>query len=226
MSPEYGKPLANLVMSLSSYSAAKSVVSISESALYHYQYSSICDTIHNLAKNSSDYEAMLQKILALLMPNYGTTGSAIVFGIKAYLLQIDVCNAEKGATRCFENRTQNYKANNQVVGNKPLSPGYPVSFVNLHESGKNWSLPLCSSRVSLSETESECAHRQLKMLLESEDLPFGESLSIAVLDSKYGNTSTSSVTTLPICRQLISTKTWLISYVIAREQRSIRARLN
>lgn len=174
-------------MSLSSYTVATSVVSISDSPLYHYQYSSICDTIHNLGKYSTDYESMHQKILGLLLANYSTSGCSSVFDLQAYFLQIDVCNAEKGASKCFENRTQNHKSNNQVVGNKPVSPGYAVSFVNLHESSKNWSLPLCSHRVGLLETESECAHRQLKMLLDSPDLPFGKSLSIAVLDSKYGN---------------------------------------
>ena len=46
LSSKYGKPLGNLVMSLSSYSSAKRVTSLSESPMYDYQYSSICDVIH------------------------------------------------------------------------------------------------------------------------------------------------------------------------------------
>jgi hypothetical protein len=187
LSSRDGKPLANLVMSLASYGSAKSVTGLSESPLYHYQYSSINKTLHDLAANSSDGAALLQKIYGLLKSFGVFEDSSEVFGLPAYLLQIDVCNAEKGSTPCFENRTQNYKANNQVVGNKPLSPGYAVSFVNLHVSAKNWSIPLCSKRVDLAETETACALSQLKMLLGSADLPFAKALTIVVSDSKYGN---------------------------------------
>jgi hypothetical protein len=174
-------------MSLASYGSAKSVTGLSESPVYHYQYSSICDTIHNLAKDSRDYEGLILEILANLLPYYRRDSPSLLFGLKANLLQIDVCNAEKGATRCFESRTQNYKSNNQVVGNKPVSPGYAISFVNLYDPVTGWTLPLRSDRVLLEETDSECAHRQLKSLLSNPDLGFGESLCISVLDSKYGN---------------------------------------
>ena len=183
LSPVYGKPLANLVMSLSSRVGCTSVTSLSESLLYHYQYSSICDTIHNIALTPADLAVLKTVVLRDLFRD--TNGVAPVESI--YTLQIDVCNAEKAATRCFAGRTQNYKANNAVPGNRPVSPGYAVSYLNLCESEQSWSLPLHSQRVELSQSESECAQQQLAILLSDPQLPFGSALTIAVLDSKYGN---------------------------------------
>ncbi len=50
------KALVNLVMALSSCTTAKSVVGLFVSALYHFQYSSICDVISNLAEDKESYE--------------------------------------------------------------------------------------------------------------------------------------------------------------------------
>ena len=43
-------------MALSSCTTAKSVVGLFVSALYHFQYSSICDVISNLAEDKESYE--------------------------------------------------------------------------------------------------------------------------------------------------------------------------
>ena len=64
---ESAKPLANLVMALASYSPTHSVVGLSQSPLYHYQYSSINQTIHRLAKDDPQRQRVQQLINQLAM---------------------------------------------------------------------------------------------------------------------------------------------------------------
>jgi hypothetical protein len=63
----HAKALSNLVMALSSCEAAKSVVELSNSPVYHYQYSSICDAINGLSKDNEEFELISKKIRQFLM---------------------------------------------------------------------------------------------------------------------------------------------------------------
>jgi hypothetical protein len=185
--PKEGKALVNLLLSLSSFTVANSVTGLSESRFYHYQYSSICDVIHNLALSVADYEKGLSSLVLLLEKYYDLLSVKNDYCGDFAVLQIDVCNAEKGSTACFENRSLHYKANNQVTGNKPVSPGYAVSFVNVCCGLTGWSLPLLRHRVEIDETDTNRAHKQLTLLLKTLDLSLFKDFCVAVLDSKYGN---------------------------------------
>jgi hypothetical protein len=187
LSPSYGKPLVNLLLSLSSNTKAKSVTGLSESSLYQYNYSSITDVIHNLCLNEADYEKVLGEVQELFLKYMPPSCEGEKSGLAYQVVQIDVCNAEKGFTPSFEGRTMLYKANNQVFGNKPVSPGYAVSYVNLCDSETGWSLPFSSDRVKVDESDSDCAHRQLLCLFGREKSVFKDVFSVAVLDRKYGN---------------------------------------
>ena len=61
------KALTNLAMSLSSYQKADSLVELSLSSLFHYQFSSIYKPIHSLAEDAESYEQAVQLILNLCL---------------------------------------------------------------------------------------------------------------------------------------------------------------
>ena len=58
-------------MALASYKSAKSVVQLSESPLYHYQYSSLTDAISNLAKTESERAARRESLQRLFLERFG-----------------------------------------------------------------------------------------------------------------------------------------------------------
>lgn len=168
--------MANLVMSLSSYQPANSLVQLSESPLYHFQFSSIFKVIHDLATTSQAYEACKRQILSQCL-KYAAEQQQIV-------LQTDVTPLIKAHSPTLENRQYVKQSNTVIKGNKPLSIGYPLSSINLSGSS-NWSLPLLRGRVPLEETESSYAVSQLKTLVPTLLTKLSGDLVINTTDSSY-----------------------------------------
>ncbi len=54
-------------MALASFKSAKSVVGLSESPVFHYQFSSICDAISNLARTSGERDERRKSLQRLFL---------------------------------------------------------------------------------------------------------------------------------------------------------------
>lgn len=163
-------------MSLTSYQKADSLVELSLSSLFHYQFSSVYKPIHSIADNEASYEQAVQLILNLCL-KYAKPQ-------KRVRLQTDVTSLIKEHSPSLENRQHVKKSNNVIKGNKPLGIGYPLSSVNL-SCESNWSLPLLRGRVPLEHTESSYAVEQIKALLPQLLIALEFDLVINTTDSSY-----------------------------------------
>lgn len=163
-------------MALSSYQKADSLVELSLSPLFHYQFSSIYKPIHEIAHNAEEYEQTVKLILTFCL-KYAKPQ-------KRVRLQTDVTPMIKEHSPTLENRQHVKKSNNVIKGNKPLGIGYPLSSINLSCESK-WSLPLLRGRVPLEHTESSFAVEQLKLLLPQLLITLQFDLIINTTDSGY-----------------------------------------
>jgi len=167
-------------MALSSYQKADSLVKLSESPVFHYQFSSVFKPIHELADTAEGYENIKQQILGLCL-KYAKPQ-------KRVLLQTDVTPLLKEHSSTLENRQYVKISNNVIKSNKPISIGYPLSSINLSaESG--WSLPLSRGRVPLDHTESSYAVEQVQALLPTLLITLQYDLVINTTDSSYTHAS-------------------------------------
>ncbi len=163
-------------MALSSYQKADSLVQISDSPVFHYQFSSIFKPIHHLAYTEKGYDYRKAQILGQCL-KYAKPQ-------KRVLLHTDVTSLIKEHSPTLENRQHVKKSNNVIKGNKPLGIGYPLSSINLSAESK-WSLPLQRGRVPLEHTESSYAVEQIKALLPTLLLSLQYDLIINTTDSSY-----------------------------------------
>ena len=167
-------------MALSSYQQADSLVQLSESPIFHYQFSSVFKPIHDLVKTHEDYTGLKDRILGQCL-KYAQPK-------KRVLLQTDVTPLLKEHSPTLENRQHVKKSNTIIKGNKPLGIGYPLSSINLSVESK-WSLPLSRGRVPLDHTESSYAVEQLKRLLPTLLDTLDYDLIINTTDSGYTHAS-------------------------------------
>lgn len=167
-------------MALASYHGARSPVELSLSPVYQYQYSSIFKAVAQICPDDAK-RTLLEQELQRISMSYFDHSSA-----DNYLLQTDTTPYCRAHSPSLPDRTFVSIPNNAVPGNRPLSIGYELSCVNICDPQSRWSLPLSFKRVSLEETPSQCAHRQLDDLLSNPDLPFSEKRLINTCDSKYG----------------------------------------
>ena len=173
---EYSKVLANLVMALSSYSGAKSVVGLSESPVFHFQYSSISDLISHLSKDKKGYTLVQEAFQKFYVPYLE------VHEVNHF--QTDGVNIFREHSACLENRQLKYKPNNQIVGNKPLGVGYAYSFVNFADLNSCWSVPYEIQRLEVADNLVSVGASQLLKICQS--VPFAKSLNVNAADSSYG----------------------------------------
>ena len=150
------KATANLVVAMSSYQDAESLVELSLSPLYHYQFSSVFKSTTLLARDNKEYELAKAQILDLCL-EYAPINKRIS-------LQTDATPIEKKYSSTLEERQYINIPNTVIKGNKPITIGYPLSSINL-SCESNWSLPLVRSRVPLDQTESTQAVKQLQSLI-------------------------------------------------------------
>lgn len=163
-------------MALSSDCRAKSVVALSESPLFHYQYSSICDAIAHLSKDALSLAKVQDVIQALCLP-YVKKQAVTHF-------QTDGVNLFRQHSPCLEGRHYVYKANNVIPGNKPLGIGYSYSFVNWADLPHSWSLPFGVNRVGATDHVVSMGARQITQIAQSD--AFKETLVVNTCDSSYG----------------------------------------
>jgi len=119
-------------MALSSDQQARSLVELSLSPLYHYQFSSVFKVTNGLAKKKKAEVSLNQQILDLCL-KYALKGRRIC-------LQTDVTPIEKKYSSTLEGRQFVNIPNTLIKGNKPITIGYPLSSIHLCCEQK-WSLP-------------------------------------------------------------------------------------
>ena len=164
------------MMAVASYRDAKSVVGLSNSPVFHHQFSSISKAIINLARNKHELK-WIRKLFREHQLKY------FPLGARNYL-QTDVVNIFRQHSPCLKGRQYRHKANNVIAGNQPIGIGYGFSFVNLGDFQSNWSLPFDLRRIGSDEDEILVAVEQIKRICESAE--FLESLNINAADSSYG----------------------------------------
>lgn len=155
------KAVANLVMALASYTEAKSVVELSLSPIYHYEYSSIFKAIKHISSSAPDFEIRSKVILDHCLTYFVLKRACVE---KRILLQTDVTPLVRPYSPTLKGRQYVKQSNTIIKSNKPITIGYPLSSINLSCSDK-WSLPLVRSRVPVEQTESEHAVEQLQGLV-------------------------------------------------------------
>jgi len=168
-------------MALSSHKTSNSVVEISESPLFHYQFSSLFKCIKKLSLPASRFALSEISLFCLsFLPERS-----------CYILQLDVTPYIRSHSPTLEDRQYVKVPNTVIQGNKPIDIGYPVSALQVQglEDSK-WSLPVSLHRLQSDENSKEVGVLQLKSLLDKEDLPFNKAdLLINTGDSEYGHAS-------------------------------------
>lgn len=96
-------------MALASFTCAKSVVALSQSPVYHYQYSSITDAVSNLAGDEISHQLLKKQVQDLCLQYFPIRAS--------YDFQTDGVSLMREYSPCLKEREYVYKANN-VIGRK------------------------------------------------------------------------------------------------------------
>ena len=129
-------------MALASFCEAGSLVELSLSPLYHYQYSSIAKVLDQIASDEASRDVLQKAIQEMCMPYFDTSASCGYF-----LLQTDTTPVCKPHSPTLKDRSYVAVPNHMIAGNKPLNIGYDVSFVNISDAESAWSLPFCTRRA-------------------------------------------------------------------------------
>lgn len=171
-----GKPLANLVMAISSYPQAKSIVEYSESPLYRYQYSSIGKLFERLLESVDKNPAQfLKQVIDFIRP--------YVPNKPIIRTQLDCFPVYKPLSYTHPDRSAVYKPNVKIAGQKPVEIGYNISSLNEGFASK-WSIPHSMQRVSSSQTGLQVGIAQIQTFIKT--IPI-ENLMVNTADSSYGN---------------------------------------
>jgi hypothetical protein len=179
---KYAKAFTNTVIALSSYDSAQSVVELSESPLFHHQYSSLRDGIHGIGNTEEEQSRTMAALRHIVL-------SQISYSKEEWLLlQTDASGVSKAHSACLEDRQYIKIANNVIKDNKPISIGYPISLVNVSipPLGNKWSLPVSIKRIVSTQSAVECAVEQVSELQQQENLELAQQSIINTLDSGYG----------------------------------------
>lgn len=163
-------------MALASFKTAKSVVGLSESPVYHYQYCSITDAVSKLAKTSSERNERRQSLQRLYLER---------FELKSVIdWQTDGVSLFREHSKCLKDLQFVYKANTVIRGNKPIGIGYPLLFINLADFENKWSLPF---EVAIAGKETDYVSLAGEKMVElcSRD-EFNQRLNVNTADSSFG----------------------------------------
>ena len=163
-------------MALASCKSAQSVVSLSESPLYHYQYSSISEAISNLARTSTERDERRKALQRLFLAR---------FGWKSIIdWQSDGVSLFREHSRCLKDLQFVYKANTVIRGNKPIGIGYPLLCINLADFENRWSLPFEAEIVGKETDYVSLAGRKMIELCKRDE--FKNVLNVNTADSSFG----------------------------------------
>jgi len=163
-------------MALASFKSAKSVVQLSESPVFHFQYSSISDAISNLAKTSDERLECRHSLQRLFLEH---------FEWKPIIdWQSDGVSLFREHSKCLKDLQFPHKANTVIVGNKPIGIGYALLFINLADFVNHWALPF---EVEIVGKETDYVSLAAKKFIEiCRRKEFEKVLNINTADSSFG----------------------------------------
>lgn len=195
---EKSKALANLVMSLASDNGSNSVTELSKNACYHYQYSSICDSIHNLCRSTKEeiaeqgYESLRHNLESVLL-SHKSAYLPNPFDDEFYLLNTDTTPIVRPHSPTLPDRGYVHVPNSRVKGNRPVDVGYEYSVVGLScrrplygAVEPSWNLPLSSRRVPTDVVKGTFTAEQVVDLLTDKHSGLSDNLIVNALDRHYG----------------------------------------
>ena len=163
-------------MALASYKSAKSVVGLSESPVYHYQYSSISEAVSNLAGTCGERDERRKALQRLFLAR---------FKVKSIIdWQTDGVSLFREHSRCLKDLQFVHQANTVIRGNKPIGIGYPLLFINLADFANQWSLPF---EVAIAGKETDyvsLAAQKFSEICGRDE--FRERLNVNTADSSFG----------------------------------------
>ena len=163
-------------MALASFKSAKSVVGLSESPVFRYQYSSISDAVSNLARTSVQRAECRQSLQRLCLEH---------FEWKPIIdWQTDGVSLFREHSRCLKDLQFPHKANTVIRGNKPIGIGYPLLFINLADFTNRWSLPFEVEIVGKEMDYVGLAAQKFSEICGREE--FEKRLNINTADSSFG----------------------------------------
>lgn len=175
----------DLVNALSSNTTAKTVVELTLSPHFQRTYTAL--------NKALVVECLCGPQLARLAARTIHSPQARKF----YLLGADVTSNPRPYAETLPDRGFVYQPNT-IKGNKPIAIGHQYSFVALlpeRDQAKigPWVVPLAMQRVASQENKELVGAQQIRVLLEDDQLPFGEALCAEAVDSAYGKPAYLSV---------------------------------
>ena len=163
-------------MALASFKSAKSVAQLSESPVYHYQYSSLTAAATNLAKTDKAREERRKSLQKLFLERFG------VKPVRDW--QSDGVSLLREHSKCLKDLQYVYKANAVIPGNKPVGIGYPLLFINLADFASKWSLPFAVDIVGPETDYVSFAPEKFRVLCSREE--FQNVLHVNTADGSFG----------------------------------------
>ena len=163
-------------MAVASFKSAQSVVQLSESPVFHFQFSSISDAVTNLARTSAERLDRRETLQKLFLEH---------FEMKPIIdWQSDGVSLFREHSKCLKDLQFVYKANTVIRGNKPIGIGYPLLFVNLADFANKWSLPFEVEIVGKETDYVSLAAKKFKEICQRRE--FQERLNINTADASFG----------------------------------------
>jgi len=185
-------------MALASNEGSGSVTELSQSRCYHYQYSSICDSINGMYRSLKDqieeygYEAS-RKYLESVLLSHKSVYLPTKFDDEFYLLNTDTTPSIRPHSPTLPDRGYVHVPNNRIKGNRPVDIGYEYSVIGLSVRRPlygavepAWNLPLSSRRVPPHVVKGTFTAEQVVSLLDNKHSGLGKSMVVNTLDRQYG----------------------------------------
>ncbi|MBF0525945.1 MAG: transposase, partial [Deltaproteobacteria bacterium] len=180
----------NLIDTISGNTGARSVAELSLNPLFRREYSSLYDAVQNFfVPSDPDHSKMErdhhQKEIMRLVGSLCPPPTNRSF----WLLGLDVTPAPRAFSPTLEDRSIIHYPN-PAPGNNPIAVGHQYStLASLPEkqgvSTPPWVIPLSVRRVPTQQKGTETGADQLAALLDDNQLPFGNGLSVTACDSAY-----------------------------------------
>ena len=175
----------DLVNVLSSNTAAETVVELTLSPQFQRSYTAL--------NKALAVECLGEEQLARLAAPTIEAPQARKF----YLLGADVTSNPRPYAETLPDRGFVYQPNT-IKGNKPIAIGHQYSFVALLPERDKvkigpWVIPLAMQRVGSQENKELVGAQQIRVILEDDELPFGEALCAEAVDSAYSKPAYLSV---------------------------------
>jgi len=167
----------DLVDALSSNTTAKSVVELSLNPQFQRTYTALNKAIRVECLGGQQLARLASQTIAPPQAR------------KFYLIGADVTSNPRPFAATLQDRGFVYQPNT-IKGNKPIAIGHQYSFVAFlpeRDRAKTgpWVVPLAIKRVTSQENKEQVGAKQIRVILEDDELPFGNAFCVEVEDSAY-----------------------------------------